>query len=335
MGVFTKVHNMLAETFKLANSASLKAIPAVGLGCWKIPRDACPALVKSAIEFGYRHLDCAADYGNEKEVGIGIKQAIDAGFVKRDELWVTSKLWNTYHEPEHVKAACKKSLQDLGLDYLDLYLIHFPISLKFVPFEKRYPPEWFHDPESSEPKMELIDVPVQSTWTAMEALVNEGLVKNIGLSNFNCQGIRDVVSYAKIKPAVLQVEIHPYLQQAKLVRFAQSLGIHVTAFSPMGHGASYWNDSVAAIREPLVIDLAKKHGVTVGQVVLRFNIQRGNSVIPKTEKHERLKENIDLFKFQLSDEDMESLKTLERNMRFNDPGVFCEKGFNTFCPIFD
>ena len=151
--------------------------------------------------------------GNESEVGEGIARAIQSGNVTREELWVTSKLWNTYHEPQHVRSACKKTLTDLGLEYLDLYLIHFPISLKYVPFEKRYPPEWFYDPDADNPKMELIEVSVQSTWQAMESLVEEGLVKNIGLSNFNCQGIRDVLSYARIKPAVLQVELHPYLQQ--------------------------------------------------------------------------------------------------------------------------
>ena len=151
--------------------------------------------------------------GNEVEVGQGIARAIESGNVKREDLWVTSKLWNTFHEPQHVRPACLKTLKDLGLDYLDLYLIHFPISLKYVPFEKRYPPEWFHDPNVEDPKMELISVPIQSTWEAMEALVKEGLVKNIGVSNFSCQGIRDLMSYANIKPAVLQVELHPYLQQ--------------------------------------------------------------------------------------------------------------------------
>ena len=250
-----------AKTFAVANAlGASKTIPAVGYGCWKVPKDICADIVEAAIKSGYRHLDCAADYGNEKEVGQGIKRAIDAGIVKREDLWVTSKLWNTFHESKHVKAACQRTLSDLGLDYLDNYLIHFPISLKFVPFEKRYPPEWFHDPDAPNPKMELIDVPVQETWQAMEALHDAGLVKNIGLSNFNCQGIRDVMSYARVKPAVLQVEIHPYLQQPNLVRYAQSLGIHVTAFSPMGHGASYWNDTIAAIREPVVKDIAKKHG---------------------------------------------------------------------------
>jgi D-xylose reductase len=117
-------------------------LPAVGLGLWKIPNEACEQVVYDAIKVGYRCLDSACDYGNEKEVGRGIKKALDEGAVKREQLWVTSKLWNTYHRKEHVRAACLRSLSDLGLEYLDLYLVHFPIALKFVPFEERYPPEW-------------------------------------------------------------------------------------------------------------------------------------------------------------------------------------------------
>ena len=139
------------------------------------------------------------------QVGEGIKRALDAGVCKREDLFITSKLWNTFHASEHVPAACKKSLTDLGLDYLDLYLIHFPISLKYVPFDIRYPPEWIHDPESPEKKMEFAPVPVSATWQAMEKLVETGLVKNIGLSNWNAQGLRDIFSFAKLKPSVLQV----------------------------------------------------------------------------------------------------------------------------------
>lgn len=129
-------------------------MPCVGYGCWKVPKDVLPECAYQAIKAGYRLFDEACDYGNEKECGQGIKRAIDEGLVKREDLWITSKLWNTYHRKEHVKAACKKSLEDLGLEYLDLYLIHFPIPLKFVPFETRYPPEWSHDPNGENPKME-------------------------------------------------------------------------------------------------------------------------------------------------------------------------------------
>ena len=128
-------------------------------------------------------MDCACDYGNEVEVGHGIKRAIDEGVCTRQDLWITSKLWNTYHAKEHVKPACQKSLSDMGVDYFDLYLVHFPISQKFVPFETRYPPEWIHDPSGENPRIELEPVPYAQTWAGMESLVDEGLVKNIGVAN--------------------------------------------------------------------------------------------------------------------------------------------------------
>ena len=271
------------------------------------------------------------------QVGRGIRNSIAAGVCKREELFVTSKLWNTYHHPQHVEAACRKSLEDLGLDYLDLYLIHFPISLKFVPFDVRYPPEWLYDPSAEEKKMEFQPVSVRDTWAAMESLVEKGLVRNIGLSNWNCQGLRDVFSYAKIHPSVLQIEVHPYLQCERLVRYAQSQGMLVTAFSPLGHGQSYamlgYQDNVA-IKEPVVVEIARNHGVTPAQVVLRWGVQRGCSVIPKSENVDRIKENLNLD-FTLTEDDMERMKSLERGFRMNDPGNFCPKAFNTECPIWD
>ena len=271
------------------------------------------------------------------QVGRGIRNSIAAGVCKREELFVTSKLWNTYHHPQHVEAACRKSLEDLGLDYLDLYLIHFPISLKFVPFDVRYPPEWLYDPSAEEKKMEFQPVSVRDTWAAMESLVEKGLVRNIGLSNWNCQGLRDVFSYAKIQPSVLQIEVHPYLQCERLVRYAQSQGMLVTAFSPLGHGQSYamlgYQDKVA-IKEPVVVEIARNHGVTPAQVVLRWGVQRGCSVIPKSENVDRVKENLNLD-FTLTEDDMDRMKSLERGFRMNDPGNFCPKAFNTECPIWD
>jgi len=192
-------------------------MPSVGFGLWKVANDKCAETTYQAIKNGYRLLDEAADYGNEKECGQGIKKALDEGIVKRDELFVTSKLWNTYHRKEHVKMACKKSLEDLGLEYLDLYLIHFPIAQKFVPFETRYPPEWFYDPNAENPRMEEDNVPYHETYQAMEELVAEGLVRNIGVCNIGTCMLRDVCNYAKVKPAVLQVELHPYNTQDKLL----------------------------------------------------------------------------------------------------------------------
>eukprot|EP00300_Choanocystis_sp_HF-7_P037088 c53084_g1_i1.p1 GENE.c53084_g1_i1~~c53084_g1_i1.p1 ORF type:complete len:673 (+),score=150.57 c53084_g1_i1:42-2021(+) len=313
-------------------------MPTVGFGLWKVPRNVTAQTVCDAIAIGYRHLDCACDYGNEAEVGQGIAQAIEQGLVTREELWITSKLWNTYHHPSHVTLACQKSLLDLQLDYVDLYLIHFPISLKFVPFEHRYPPEWVFDPTSEHPCMEFSKVPLIDTWRAMESLVANGFAKNIGLANFNTQALRDLLSYAKIPPAVLQVELHPYNSQPKLLRFCAENGIAVTAFSPLGH-ASYVQLNMAteqesAMNESVVQFIAKEHNKTPAQIVLRWGVQRGTSIIPKTAVPSRMIENAAVFDFELSSEQMAVIDALNKNRRFNDPGVFCE-GMNTFCPIYE
>jgi D-xylose reductase len=311
-------------------------MPAVGLGLWKIPNEVCAQVVYDALKCGYRCLDAASDYGNEKEVGDGIKKAIADGVVKREEIWVTSKLWNTYHRKEHVKAACLRSLKDLGLEYLDLYLIHFPIALKYVPFETRYPAGWNH---TDEPGMVEDNVPFEETWRAMEELVKEGLVRNIGVCNVGTSLLRDVLNYATIKPAVLQIELHPYLTQEKLIRFCRTKGIAVTAFSNLGAG-SYVSLNMATVeesclREPVVIEIAKRHGKTEAQVVLRWAVQRGTAVIPKTTNKDRLVENLSIYDFTLSEADMTAISALNKNRRYNDPGVFCELAFATFFPIYE
>jgi len=313
-------------------------MPAVGLGLWKISRETTASVVYEAILSGYRHLDCACDYGNEREVGEGIARAVAEGLVGREELWVTSKLWNTYHAAAHVEAACRRSLADLRLGYIDLYLIHFPIALKYVPMDIRYPPEWVHDPSAAVPRMELSPVPMQETWGAMEALVRSGLCRNIGVANLSTSGLREMLSYAAIPPAVLQIELHPYLQQSKLVRFARAAGLAVTGFSPLG-SSSYVELQMAAASESVLESqvvryLAIKHKRTAAQVVLRWGVQRGTAVIPKSSQPERVRENAAIFDFELSNDDMGAMATLECGRRFNDPGVFCE-GMGVFCPIFD
>ncbi len=315
------------------------AFPVLGLGMWKVAPERVPSLVEEAVDTGYRHFDCACDYGNEQQVGDGLRNVLDQGRCTRDELWITSKLWNTYHRAQHVRQAAEKSLRDLQLDYLDLYLIHFPIALQFVPFELRYPPGWFFDPGASEPRMQEQRVPLSETWGAMEQLVHAGLVRNIGVCNFGCSLLRDLLSYATIAPGVLQVESHPYLVQDKLLRFCQQQEIAFTAFSPLG-ALSYFELGMAqpgesVLGEAAVRDIAARHGKTPAQIVLRWGVQRPSVVIPKTSRLERLQENAAIFDFSLTPEEMLTITQLDQHRRFNDPGVFCQAAFNTFFPIYE
>ena len=325
---------MESATFPFEN-----APPAMGLGLWKVARSEASAVVEEAIRVGYRHIDSACDYGNEEEAGQGIRAAIEKGLCRREDLWVTSKLWNTYHEPQHVRPAVERTLRDLGLDHLDLYLVHFPIALRYVPFETRYPPEWIYDPLASEPRMEPIAVPLADTWRAMEGLVSNGLVRRIGVCNCTIALIRDLLAVARIKPAVLQVELHPFLTQEKLLRFCREASIAVTAFSPLGApsyvplGMATASDSV--LEHPVVKEIAAATGRTPAQAVLRWGMQRGTAVIPKTSRPERLRENLASRDVSLSTEQMESISALDRGRRFNDPGVFCERAFGTFFPIYE
>lgn len=313
--------------------------PRVGLGLWKISNDVCADVVYQAIKLGYRHLDSACDYGNEVEVGQGIARAISDGICERSELWITSKLWNTYHRTEHVELAFQKTLSDLGLDYLDSYLIHFPIAQPFVPFEKRYPLEWVFDTEVDEPKMQVERVPLSETWAALESLVDSGRVRHIGVCNYNSGLLHDLMAYARIAPSELQVELHPYLTQERLLRLASDYGIAVTAFSPLG-ASSYLeldmaNSAEAVIDLPVIRELARVHGKSPAQVVLRWGIQRGCYLITKSTRTERLLENLNVFDFELSAEQMSAISALNQNRRFNDPGNFCEAAFGKFYPIYD
>jgi D-xylose reductase len=238
-----------------------------------------------------------------------------------------------------VQQAIERSLSDLKLDYLDLYLIHFPIAQPFVAFDDRYPPEWITDPSAANPKMELAPVPLFETWHAMESLVEKGLTKEIGVCNYNTGLLNDLMAYAKIKPAMLQVESHPYLTQERLMKLAKQYDIQVTAFSPLG-ALSYLELDMAGaaesvLEQSVVKAAAQRLGKTAAQVVLRWGVQRGNAIIPKTSKPERLVENLAIFDFELSQQEMDDINALNSNRRFNDPGHFCEEAFNTFYPIYD
>lgn len=306
----------VSPTIRLASGSLM---PLVGFGTWKIATSDAPSVVKEALRVGYRHLDCASDYANEKEVGEGLAAAITELGIPRSEIFITSKLWNSNHRAEHVKEACELTLRDLGVDYLDLYLIHFPISVKHVaPYTRS------DTPRDDKGAVLFDPVPLVETWRAMEALVDAGLVRNIGVSNFSSQLILDLLAYARIPPAVNQVERHPYLGQERLVRFCAAHNIHVTGFSPLGspsyvplggvpsHVVSVTDlDSVKAI--------AAKHGATPAQVVLKWGISRGTSIVPKSSSLARVKENLESVHVPLTAEDLEVLDKLNVNMRFNDP----------------
>ena len=313
-------------------------LPMVGLGLWKIEKNITAQTIVSAVESGYRHLDSACDYGNEEEAGKGLHEVLNQGILRKD-LWITSKLWNTYHRAEHVRPALLRTLRDLQLDYLDLYHMHFPIALKYVDFDLRYPPEWLYDPKADQPRMELDSVPLLETWQAMEALVEEGLVRDIGICNFGTALLRDILASAKIRPSVLQIELHPYLCQKNLLRFCMEEDIAVTGFSPLG-AQSYFQLNMAeagdsVIEQPSIQDIAKAHNRTPAQVVLRWGIQRGVSIVPKSSNPKRLRENIALFDFKLSDTEMKTINALDCDRRFNDPADFGPAAFNTFLPIYD
>lgn len=314
-------------------------LPAVGLGLWKVAPERCAEVILDAAKCGYRHFDCACDYGNEREVGDGLRRLFQEQGFNREDFWITSKLWNTYHRPEHVETACRRSLHDLQLEYLDLYLIHFPIAQRYVPFETAYPPGWFFDPNASQPRMEFDHVPIIDTWRAMLKLQDSGLVRNVGVCNFGTSLLRDLIASTEHPPAVLQVESHPYLTQEKLLRFCQEQQIVTTAFSPFGAlsykelGMAEESDSLLEV--DVIRQIAASHHKTSAQILLRWGVQRGTAVIPKSSNTQRLVENISLFDFELSESEMEAISNLNRHRRYNDPGEFCELAFNTFCPIYE
>ena len=324
------------EKIKLRSGAELDS---VGLGLWKIDQAETANVVKTAIVSGYRHFDSACDYGNEAQAGEGFEGAIAGGAVTRDDLWITSKLWNNYHRPEHVRPALERTLKDLRTDYLDLYLMHFPIAQAYVDFETRYPPGWFDDPDAPSPCIKPDKVPLIDTWHAMEELVEAGLVREIGVCNFGTALLRDLMNQSRISPAMLQVELHPYLTQEKLIRFCHESDIAVTAFSPLG-AQSYFQLNMAeaneaVIEQPIIQRIAHAYERTPAQILLRWGVQRGTAIVPKTTKRERLVENLSLFDFKLTDQEMNVISELNQNRRFNDPGHFCEAAFNTFFPIYE
>ncbi|CAG9803237.1 unnamed protein product [Chironomus riparius] len=296
---------MASPTVTLNNG---QQFPIVGLGTWNSPAGEVTQAVKDAIDAGYRHIDGAYVYQNEEEVGEGIATKIAEGVVKREDLFITTKLWCTFHDPKEVRGAIEVSLKKLKLDYVDLYLIHCPVS-----FAKST--ELFPKDEAGKPLYG--DSDLLETYRAMEELVDAGLTKSIGVSNFNIKQINYITENARIQPVTNQIECHPYLLNTKLREHCKSKNIIITAYSPLGSPGRPFatsNDPIL-LQEPKLLAIAEKLKKTPAQILIRFQIQLGNVVIPKSVSKERIINNIDVFSFELSDEDVKDLQSFEHVQR--------------------
>jgi diketogulonate reductase-like aldo/keto reductase len=288
-------------------------IPALGFGTSLSDRSETRNAVKTAVETGFRHLDAAERYRNEAEVGAALKELFAAGTVRRDELFVTTKLWNNNHRPERVKPALQASLDWLGLEAVDLYLVHTPFAFR---------PGDDQDPRDPQGAVVYDDgVTLEETWAAMEALVDQGLSRSIGLSDIDAAGARKIVETARIKPAVVEVESHPYHPQWELHELCKEHGIVLLAFASLGHALE-----PRLLDDPLIVSIARRVGKTPAQVLLAWGIQRGSAVLTSSVKPARIAENFDVSALPES-AIQEINESLETRYRFNSVVDAGEPGF--------
>jgi len=307
----TLTDDLRQRRFPLNNGSG--AIPALGFGTSLSDNTKTEAAVIAAVEAGFRHLDAAERYRNEAQVGVALKELFANGTVRREDLFVTTKLWNNNHRPERVKPALQASLNRLGLDTLDLYLVHTPFA--FQPGDDQDPRDVYGNV--------IYDngVTLAETWAAMERLVDEGLVGAIGLSDINAEKTREVMDFARIKPAVVEVEAHPYHPQWELHALAKAHGATLLAFASLGHALE-----PRLLDDPLIVSMARQFGKTPAQVLLAWGIQRGSAVLTASVTPSRIAENFDVT--ALPDGAIEEInERLETRIRFNSVVDAGEPGF--------
>lgn len=300
------------ETMKTLKLLDGTKMPALGLGTWKSEPEAVYRAVRSALDVGYRHIDCAAIYQNEEEVGRALSDAFQDGDLKREDVWITSKLWNDAHAPEQVRPALETSLRKLHVEYLDLYLIHWPVALKPGTMLPRGPQDF----------IPLSEIPLEATWEAMSGVSERGLARQVGVSNFSERMIVRVRDATGVTPAVNQIELHPYLQQNARVAACKELGVAITAYSPLGSPDSAAmmgrKDEVLLTQHPAIVGIAEAHGAKPAQVLIAWALARGTSVIPKSVNPARIAENWASRELALTSEDMRAIAELDEHERMVD-----------------
>ena len=314
------INPQLVPSKTLYNGAK---IPVIGLGTFgsdNYDAETIARAVKTAIKIGYRHIDCASVYGNEKEIGNALQEVFAEGIVTREELWITSKVWNDKHK--HVVESCKQTLKDLQLDYLDLYLVHWPFPN-------------FHAPKCDVTARQPDSVPYihenyMKTWAQMESLVQNGKVKNIGTSNVTIAKMELILRDCKIKPAVNEMEIHPHFQQPELYNFMIENGVQVIGYSPIGSPKRPERDKTADdtidIEDPEIIKIAGRLNVHPAVVCLKWAVQRGQITIPFSVKEDKLYNNLKgVTEGPLTAEEMDSISTIDKNCRLIKGQVFLWK----------
>jgi len=312
-----QINPLFMDTLSFDNGDEM---PIFGLGTWKSDPGEVYDAVQVALDAGYRHVDCAPIYGNEAEVGEALRDTFEGGDVDRNEVWITSKLWNDAHRPEDVRLALEATLEDLQLETLDLYLMHWPVALK----------PGVNMPESPDDFLSPEEVPLSDTWAAMTELVDDGLVNHVGVSNFSVPALRSLMNEVDHTPEMNQIEMHPYLQQPEMLDLAEEAGFHLTAYSPLGSRdrpeMMKDEDEPNLMDDPTIVEIAETHDASPAQVLIRWAIERGTAVIPKSTTPAHIRDNIAATELALSADEMDAIADLDRHRRFLQGDIWTMEG---------